>query len=183
MTEQILSPDAARSRLERAGIFELLHPFDPRFVGSIPLDVHGPGADADIACGGLELTAFRSKLERLSHHTGFSVTDNVHAGEASIIARMVIEGLPVEIYGRTRPVETHESYVHWLAEHRLLTIAGDDLRKDVRAAKLSGLKTEPAFAQCLKLGDDPFVEILKLAAPSDDSLRILLRQAGYEPQS
>lgn len=180
MSRNTLPVCEARAILERGAVFERLSAFDPRWVGSIPLDIHGPGADADIACsGGADLAAFARALEGAFGEHGVSVTDNVHAGEASIIARLELEGLPIEIYGRARPVETHESYVHWLAEHRLLALASDRLRGDVRAAKAGGLKTEPAFAKVLRLGGDPHTELLKLASPGDKALLVLLEQAGY----
>lgn len=171
----------ARAILERGGVFERLASFDPRWVGSIPLDIHGPGADADIACtGGTDLAAFKRALETaFADVPGLTVTDNIHAGETSVIARLTLDGLPLEIFGRRRPVETHESYVHWLAEHRILALAEDRLRTDIRAAKAGGLKTEPAFAQVLGLGGEPYTEILKLASPGDDALRTVIRNAGY----
>jgi hypothetical protein len=170
----------ARAALDRLGVFERLAAFDPRWVGSIPLDVHGPGADADICCQGGELSLFKSVLEaEFGHIADCSVSDNTHAGERSMIGRFTFEGLPIEIYGRARPVEAHESYIHWLAEDRLLRLADEGLRTAVRAAKAAGLKTEPAFAHCLKLGGDPYVELLKLASPSDAALREIIRAAGY----
>ena len=60
-----------------------------------------------------------------------------------------------------------------------MQLAEDRLRLDVRQAKLDGLKTEPAFAQALGLGGDPYTELLKLASPKDDALREVLRNAGY----
>ncbi|WP_300527068.1 DUF4269 domain-containing protein [Maricaulis sp.] len=168
----------ARALLDRHRIFEMLAPFDPRWVGSIPLDIHNDGADADICCSAVpDLPAFKEALA-----TAFPdarINPNTHAGEASIIASLEREGLPIEIYGRVRPVETHESYIHWLAEHRLLGLAEDRLRSDVRAVKATGLKTEPAFAQCLKLGGEPYSELLKLASPGDAALRQIIENAGY----
>ncbi|OLF81233.1 hypothetical protein AWH62_00730 [Maricaulis sp. W15] len=181
MTDAFLPCRDARQIITRHGLMRRLAGFTPRWVGSIPLNIHGPGADIDIACsatGGL--ANFKAALDAfVSRFADATVSDNQHAGEASVIAKLEIEGVPVEIFGRERPVDTHESYVHWLAEHRLLGLAEDRLRSDVRDAKAGGLKTEPAFAQCLKLGGDPYVELLKLASPGDDALRRLVRQAGY----
>lgn len=176
--------DIARSRLARANVFDALIEYDPRWVGSIPLDIHGPGADADICCcAGPDLDSFQARLaDAFSRHDGFEVSPNRHAGEASIIARFNLDDLPVEIYGRARPVECHESYIHWLAEDRLLRLAEDRLRLDVTQAKRQGLKTEPAFATCLKLGGEPYAELLKLASPRDEALRSILRLAGYTPR-
>ena len=53
------------------------------------------------------------------------------------------------------------------------------MRTDIRSLKLSGLKTEPAFAKALSLGGDPYVEVLKLASPSDDALHQMIEMAGY----
>jgi uncharacterized protein DUF4269 len=181
MTDRLLPCSEARRILSRTGLMRRLAAFTPRWVGSIPLNIHGSGADIDIVCSATNgLTAFRLALEALAAGLpGSRVDDNEHAGEASVIARLVVEEVPVEVFGRERPVETHESYVHWLAEHRLLGLAEDRLRVDIRAAKADGLKTEPAFAHCLKLGGDPWVELLKLASPGDDALRGLIRRAGY----
>ena len=167
-----------RQLMSRHGLMRKLAPWTPRWVGSIPLGIHGPGADIDIACCARDgLSAFKAALGEIWPQA--EVVDNIHAGEPSVIARLTLAGVPVEIFGRERPVETHESYVHWLAEHRLLRLAETRLRDDIRAAKADGLKTEPAFAHCLKLGGDPYVELLKLASPGDDALRALLRNAGY----
>lgn len=168
----------ARAILERYGLFETLAPFDPHWVGSIPLDIHNAGADADICCSaGPDLPAFQAALQ-----TAFPdarISPNTHSGEASVIASLERDGLPIEIYGRSRPVEAHESYIHWLAEHRLLGLAEDRLRRNVRETKATGLKTEPAFAHCLKLGGEPYAELLKLASPGDAALRQVIRAAGY----
>ena len=171
----------ARALLDNAGVFARLADFDPRWVGSIPLDIHGPEADADICCSaGEDLERFAAHLgDSFGGQQGFQVKPNIHAGEASVIAYFSLEGLPIEVYGRQRPVETHESYIHWLAEHRLLGLAEGRLREDVRTAKAGGLKTEPAFGKCLQLGSDPYIELLKLASPSDDALRQIVRAAGY----
>ncbi|WP_323761859.1 DUF4269 domain-containing protein [Maricaulis sp.] len=184
MTETVLPCSHARQIISRHGLLRRLAAFTPRWVGSIPLNIHGPGADIDIACCATAgLPDFKAALSDLTaNRPDATVSDNQHAGEASVIARLEIEGVPVEIFGRERPVETHESYVHWLAEHRLLGLAEDRLRLDVRQAKADGLKTEPAFARCLGLGGDPFVELLKLASPGDDALRTLISRAGYAPR-
>jgi hypothetical protein len=180
MSETIPDLESVRAGLLEARLFQRLWAFDPRWVGSIPLDIHGPDADVDIACtAGEFLDAFKDHLEAELAEFGAVVTENTHAGEPSIIARLELDGLPVEIFGRARPVETHESYVHWLAEDRILRLAEDRLRTDIRSLKLSGLKTEPAFAKALGLGGDPYVEVLKLASPSDDALRQMIEMAGY----
>ena len=180
MPDAPITIQAAARRLGQARVFEHLTAFDPRWVGSIPLDVHLAGADADICCAAPDLAAFKSALEAaFGAHSGFAGAFNTHAGEPSVIARFTLGDLPVEVYGRARPVETHESYVHWRAEDRLLRLGGARLRTDVRAAKARGQKTEPAFAACLKLGGDPYSELLKLASPSDAALAALLAAAGY----
>ena len=181
MTETVLPCSQARQIMSHHGLMRRLAAYTPRWVGSIPLNIHGPGADIDIACcatGGLP--ALKAALTELTAKwPDATVSDNQHAGEASVIAKLEIENVPVEIFGRERPVETHESYVHWLAEHRLLGLAEDRLRTDIRDAKAAGLKTEPAFAQCLGLGGDPYAELLKLASPGDAALAALIRRAGY----
>jgi hypothetical protein len=180
MSATIPSLESIRSILDRLGIFTKLSSFDPHWVGSIPLDIHGPDADADICCTGGDLAVFGQAIERTFEHLpNFSISPNTHAGEDSIISSFSFEDLPVEIYGRARPVETHESYIHWLAGDRLLGLAERRLRDDVRATKLTGLKTEPAFAKCLRLGGDPYAEMLKLASPGDPALREIIRSAGY----
>ena len=55
-------------------------------------------------------------------------------------------------------------------EKKLLRLGGSKLRDCIHTLKLAGVKTEPAFARCLKLGGDPYLVLLKLAGFSEAEL-------------
>ena len=65
-----------------------------------------------------------------------------------------------------------------IAEGRLLRLGSRALRDRVVALKRSGMRTEPAFAQLLGLGGDPYRAVLELEGESDEALRDRLRRAG-----
>lgn len=59
------------------------------------------------------------------------------------------------------------AFRHLVAEFALLQRYGDDLRKRIRALKVGGMKTEPAFAHALGLDGDPYVALLDLDLDPD----------------
>ena len=81
----------------------------------------------------------------------------------------------VEIFGQAVPVGRQNAYRHMLIEYRLLQRFGTALQRRMRALKLTGVKTEPAFCQVLGLdrgGDD--------AGTTFDPYQALLELEGKE---
>lgn len=170
-----LSPEEARAALEAAGVFVATADFDGRFIGSIPLDLHGHGADADIVCQADDLEAFVAAMTTaFGDRPAFRAEVAPYLGRPSSIVRLTLPGLPVEIFARPEPVEVHESFRHHKAAQRLLAIGGDPLRERVRGLKAMGMKTEPAFAVALGLEGDAGLAMLDLAEAPEFVLAALL---------
>jgi hypothetical protein len=171
-----LKPEDARAILEDAGVLAATAPFDGRFIGSIPLDLHGEGADADIVCQAEDLDVFAATLTAaFGERTGFRAQVAPYLGRPSSIVKFALPHLPVEVFARPEPVETHESFRHHRAGLRLLALGGETLRERVRGLKAAGLKTEPAFAAALGLEGDPALAMLDLADAPDFVLAALIR--------
>jgi Domain of unknown function (DUF4269) len=171
-----LSPEEARALLDRAGVFAAVAPFDGRFIGSMPLDLHGEGADADIVCSADDLEGFVAAMTAaFGDQPDFRAQTAPYLGRPSSIVRFTLAGLPVEIFARPEPVEAHESFRHHKAAKRLLILGGEPLRDQVRGLKAMGMKTEPAFARALGLEGDAALAMLDLAEAPEFVLAALLR--------
>ncbi len=170
-----LSPDRVRAILEDAGVFAATASFDGRFIGSIPLDLHGEGADADIVCSADHLEGFvAAMITAFGERPDFRSLIAPYLGRPSSIVRFTLPGLPVEIFARPEPVEAHESFRHHRAATRLLALGGEALRDQVRGLKAMGIKTEPAFARALGLEGDAALAMLDLAEAPDFVLAALV---------
>lgn len=171
-----LSPERARAILEETGVFAAVAPFDGRLIGSIPLDLHGEGADADIVCQAQDLDAFATAMvATFGDRPAFRAQVAPYLGRPSSIVKFTIPDLPVEVFARPEPVETHESFRHHRTAQRLLALGGEALRDQVRGLKAAGLKTEPAFAAALGLEGDAGMAMLDLADAPDFVLAALIR--------
>ena len=80
-------------------------------------------------------------------------------------------GEDYEIFTQNILVPRQNAVVHLLVEERLLQLMGPEFRKKIWQARLSGLKTEPAFGEVLQL-EDPYRELLAFEDMSDAELRI-----------
>jgi hypothetical protein len=175
-----MTPDEARAILEDAGVFAVVAPFDGRFIGSIPLDLHGEGADADIVCQAEDLDLFVVTLTAaFGQRPAFRAQVAPYLGRPSSIVTFTLPlpaggQLPVEVFARSEPVEAHESFRHHRAAQRLLALGGETLRARVAGLKAAGLKTEPAFAAALSLEGDPGLAMLGLADAPEFVLTALL---------
>lgn len=61
-----------------------------------------------------------------------------------------------------------------IIESRILELGGDKVRKEIIKLKERGMKTEPAFANYLRLNGDPYKELLQLETFSDDEIKKIL---------
>lgn len=100
-------------------------------------------------------------------------------GGRPLIAAVFQHGWPFEIFAATEPVAAQAGWRHFLVERRLLDLGGMRLRDAVMALRREGLKTEPAFARALGIGDDPYAALLALEAADDAGLVTVLRGAGF----
>jgi hypothetical protein len=157
--------------LSTAKILDLLADYDVAFVGSIPLDVHNLGADADLVCCAEDLAPLADSLR--AHYGGCdgfrTRLGRIHA-TPTLTARFKLSQLPVEVFAQPRPVASQEAFVHFHVERRLLHLHGDHLRPHIRRLKADGLDTETAFARVFHLKGDPHDRLYRLASASDRDL-------------
>ena len=162
--------------LRGLGVMEVLEPYQPVLVGTVPLDVDIPGSDLDVVCH-VEQEK-REAFEALLKGTFGSCGDFEYAarevdGLLRQVGRFRYEGWAVEIFGHPLPVEEQNGYRHMVVEHRLLELLGDRGREAIRSLKLQGFKTEPAFAQLLLLEGDPYKELRDMYHWSPEQLAAL----------
>lgn len=160
----------------RLGVMEVLGPYQPVLVGTVPLDVDIPGSDLDVVCH-VEQER-REVFEALLKGTFGSCEDFEYAarevdGLLRQVGRFRYEGWVVEIFGQPLPVEEQNGYRHMVVEHRLLELLGDRGREAIRSLKLQGFKTEPAFARLLRLEGDPYKELRDMYLWSPEQLGAL----------
>jgi hypothetical protein len=168
----------AYTALHSLDLFNRLAEFNPLLAGAIPLSIDTFESDLDILCFARDLPAFSSRLRELfGARSGFELKTKEIRGVPAVVARFEHAGFPIEIFAQPLPVEQQNGYRHMLVEHRLLALGGDEMAVSIRELKLSGLKTEPAFAQYLRLDGDPYQAVLNLQALDDGALRKLVKAA------
>ena len=170
---------SAYRALTTSNLLQVLQPYQPLLVGTVPIGLQQPGSDLDIVCEVYDLDAFEALLRtHFGQHPAFTLHRIEQQGHACLVAGFMVGEWPVEIFGQPVPSAQQHGYRHLLIEHRLLTLGGDTFRAQVQAQRAAGLKTEPAFAATLGLTGDPYAALLTLEAYSDAELR-----ARYFPNS
>jgi hypothetical protein len=135
-----------------SGIMNSLKEFSPVVVGTLPLDLFVTGSDIDIICFYLDAEQFQAEFKH-------SRPEEL-GGVDSIISNFDFDGFQFEVVGQSIPVTEQVAYRHMMAEWKILEERGESFRREVRALKENGVKTEPAFAQLLGLPGDPYLALL-----------------------
>lgn len=165
----------AWSTLRRLGLPERLERFDPVLTGTFPLALDIPGSDLDLICEVHNLDGFKSEVERLfSGMADFEYHISLHQSLPSAVCNFVAgdgDGLPVQLFGQACPTERQNAYRHMVMEARLLELGGPAAAEAIRAMKLAGVKTEPAFAAYFGLSGNPYQALLDLEGLSDSELK------------
>lgn len=153
--------------IRRSHILDLLAPFDPHVVGTLPLGIALPDSDIDIVCHSPNPDAVTELI-----WTAFSSADHFALYRWSVkgrplIARFEAESWPFEIFVNPEPVADQAGWQHFWVEQQLLNLVGFVLRDQIMALRLQGMKTEPAFATALGLAGDPYEAMSNLYGMSD----------------
>ena len=147
--------------LNAHNVMQLLKPFDPIVTGTIPLGIDIATSDLDIICHHADATQFSHVLaQSFSSYPLFRVSNRQISGRPTIICQFQLENLPIEIFGQNRPSVSQEAFIHLVNEYKILEARGSEFRNEVIRLKLSGMKTEPAFAFLLGLKGDPYEVML-----------------------
>ncbi|WP_158826698.1 DUF4269 domain-containing protein [Mucilaginibacter lacusdianchii] len=149
--------------LKRQCIMEKLAAYHPLLVGTVPLVINISGSDLDIICDFERKEEFKADVLRcFSTYDNFELAETVVNGEPTIIASMVIDGWPVELFGQYVSVKQQAAYRHMLVGDFLLRQHGDAFKKQVISLKQQGVKTEPAFAYLLNLEGNAYELLLHI---------------------
>lgn len=166
------------SAVTSSAVMELLRPFDPHIVGTLPLGLAVPSSDIDIVCHALNPNAFADIVWSRYRSADAFVLYRWSAGTRPAIARFVWDGWPFELFGDQRPVHQQRGWIHFEVERRLLALDDGRLRRAVGKLRADGHKTEPAFAAVLGISGDPYRGLLELATETDNALRARLAACG-----
>ncbi|MGY4226556.1 hypothetical protein ACVMIH_003917 [Bradyrhizobium sp. USDA 4503] len=110
------------SAVTSSAVMELLKPFDPRIVGTLPLGLAVPGSDIDIVCHASDPNAFADIVWAHYQACDDFVLFRWTSGTRPVIARFVCDGWPFELYGDLRLVEQQRGWIHFKVERRLLAL-------------------------------------------------------------
>ena len=157
--------------LQRTGLLQLLHAFDPRVAGTPPLGIAVETSDIDILCQMTDQSAFMDAVRKIVVPLGdFRIEQWTHGGRPVIVS-FHAEGWDFEIFASPEPVDRQAGWRHFCIEARLLELGGKVFRDRVMQLRCSGLKTEPAFAAALGLEGDPYAALLTLEPLADHGLK------------
>lgn len=169
----------AQRALESLHVFELLRDYQPVLAGTFPLGIDIPDSDLDILCEVRDFDEFERVIRAaFGEYAGFRVVRESVRGVPSMVVNFDYAGFPIEIFGQPKPVTEQDAYRHLLVEERLLAIGGEAARDAIRALKLAGVKTEPAFTQYFKLEGDPYEVLVELSFLHDAELREVVASNG-----
>lgn len=185
-TRGYLASGTARQRLAHEaltslGILGELSQYSAILCGTIPIDLDIPDSDLDIICHAADLDAFEADVRRLYEAmASFRSRRVIRNGLPSAVVSFRYTDFEIELFAQDRPVTAQNAYRHMVVEARLLEIGGPAARDKIRELKLTGLKTEPAFAAYFSLPGDPYETLLALSELPIDSLRerFALHQGG-----
>jgi hypothetical protein len=165
--------------IHELGVTVALARYRPVLAGTIPLGLDGPASDLDLICAATDLDAFADHVRGLyGCRDVFYLSRKLKDGEPSVIARLVSHGWPVEIFAQSRPPDEQRAVRHLDIEARLLRLGGPPLLRMVRAWRVAGWKTEPAFARVLGLAGDPYRALLGLESATDPTLAALIARSA-----
>jgi len=140
-------------------VLEKLADFTPLLVGTIPIGIDIENSDLDIICYCTDAALFSQVVTKaFGTNQGF---ESRQTDEDIVIARFVVDGFSIEIWGQAIPVKQQYAYRHMIIEHKLLTEQGETFRQKIIALKQQGHKTEPAFAIALCLSGNPYQALLQ----------------------
>lgn len=142
-------------------IMSCLAGFNPVLAGTIPLGIDIEGSDLDILCQWQDRQIFTDTVVRcFSGYINFDYRLAVINENETVVANFFIDGIEIEVFGQSLPVQQQNGYLHLVIEHEILLHQGEDFRQKIITLKQQGYKTEPAFARLLGLQGDPYIALL-----------------------
>ncbi|MEN7549584.1 DUF4269 domain-containing protein [Rapidithrix thailandica] len=153
----------AYQAIQLSKVFSHLKPYSPVLAGTIPLGIDTETSDLDILYCTNNLNALSKQVYSLyQHYDEFSIRHQSIREQQVVVTNFYFSGFEFEIFAQNTASHSQHAYRHMVQEYRLLRLFGNPLRELVYQLKRQGVKTEPAFAQCLQLKGDPYLALLEM---------------------
>lgn len=161
-------------------IFSVLAEYDPILVGAFALHLETSDSSIEILCHVPEKEPFVELVQAVyGWYDDFEVQPVMKQGIPGVLVSFRYHDFTVEITGDPRPVEEQNAYQLMVAEGRLLQVAGDSARREIRKLILRGMMTEPAFGKYFALEGDVFDALTELADASIEELEMVAVRANW----
>lgn len=159
--------------LKKSDVLRVFKKYEPLVSGTFPLDIHTPESDIDILMSAVDLMELKGALiEQYGKLNGFDIQKFLFDGAETLTAQFKVDGVPFEIFAQTQKTTAQAAFLHFLIEERLLKLGGKKLKEEIQVLRAKGFKTEPAFAEALKLNGDCYKELLMLQKKSNQELQM-----------
>jgi hypothetical protein len=96
-----------------------------------------------------------------------------------IVINFVVDGIEIEIFASKEKSIKTNGYRHMIIEFRILKLADKKFKRKIIELKKLGIKTEPAFAQLLKLKGDSYDALLEYEKLKDEEIKEILDKWSY----
>lgn len=162
--------------LRDSRVLEQLKDLRPLVTGTFPLGIAHAESDLDIVLECPDLDVAAKRVQGLfQHEKNFRIERRAVQGIDTLLATFEFGGVALELFGQPAPSTGQRAFRHFLVEERLLKFGGEEFASRIRRARASGTKTEPAFAEVLRLEGDPFERLLEIQRWGTPELRSLFR--------
>ncbi|CAN5155624.1 DUF4269 domain-containing protein [soil metagenome] len=168
-----------RQAIDRLRVMDVLREHDPHIAGTLPLGIDVAGSDIDVLCHAPDADAFTQLVwSAFGDQAAFSIRQWT-GNERPVIASFEAHGWAFELFGHPSTVSVQRGWRHFEVERRLLSLGGAPFRHAVMERRRRGAKTEPAFADALRLDGDPYAALLEIHSCDDGQLSRLLAARGF----
>ena len=176
LREVVAIEKSLQGPLQNLELFARLRPYRPLISGSLPLELEVADSDVDVLCYASDLGDFlRDVRENFGQRDNFQSKEATVNGLQTAIVEFQAFGKTWQIFAQAKAPVQQVAHQHLQIESRLLSMAGDRARAQIRRLKEGGDKTEPAFAKYFAIDGDPYAELLHLGKLTDLELRQRLR--------
>ena len=161
--------------LEESKILKSFKKFTPFIAGTFPLGIFTETSDLDVLMYAKDLNELENLLK-----TEYGLMDSFSSRITKVdeletlIVNFNLNKVPFEVFAQNKEVTKQKAYLHFQIEERLLKLSGNSFRKKILEKRMEGLKTEPAFAEVLKIKGDAYVELSLLQKTSNTKLGKIL---------
>ncbi|WP_438464496.1 DUF4269 domain-containing protein [Marinomonas sp. PE14-40] len=163
--------------LKKHKVLESLSAFDPILVSSVCVDLDIESSDLDIICQHNGLNILKNTLnDTFGNYSRYKQWEKESNNE-EVVTSFFVDDIEIEIFSSRLMTEDQFAYRHLVMMDRCLRVGGERLKQKVKTLKVSGIKTEPAFAQILGLKGDPFLAFLELEKLDDIQLNTLVKNS------